>query len=309
MQHMRIAVLLLGAGISGTLGAFAPATDVPFEPYNKHHDTRFGHDHFYPDRGAIVKSLPRSAALVTYAGLAYRFQDGVWYEPRGPAFMVVAPPIGVIVPSLPGFATLLAKNGQTLIYCNDVYYRPRPDANGYEVVNDPAEPTFQVGSEAASAAVPGASPSSAAPTSATGTSAALDTGASDQAGTAPPSPSAPKAAERPLPRETGSAAATPPAASDAPAAAVAVSASAPASPPTNDALTPGGATAAPPKGIKVALTATKGQDSDQQARDRYECYRFAVAQSGFDPMRASGGTAEYDRSQAACLQARGYTVR
>ena len=25
------------------------------EPYHKHHDTRQGHDHYYPDRGSIVR--------------------------------------------------------------------------------------------------------------------------------------------------------------------------------------------------------------------------------------------------------------
>jgi hypothetical protein len=57
-----------------------------------------------------------------------------------------------------------------------------------------------------------------------------------------------------------------------------------------------------------------GQTPDQQARDRYECYRFAVAQSGFDPIRSAGGTngelqSNYERAQAACFDARGYTVR
>ena len=61
-----------------------------------------------------------------------------------------------------------------------------------------------------------------------------------------------------------------------------------------------------------------GQSADQQAHDRYDCYRFAVTQSGFDPMR-SGGTGQqtwrlgsqldYDRAQAACLEGRGYTIR
>jgi hypothetical protein len=51
--------------------------------------------------------------------------------------------------------------------------------------------------------------------------------------------------------------------------------------------------------------------------DRYECYRFAVAQSGFDPLAINGGAtpaevaghdSEYSRAQAACLQGRGYGI-
>jgi hypothetical protein len=58
-----------------------------------------------------------------------------------------------------------------------------------------------------------------------------------------------------------------------------------------------------------------GQTSDQQARDRYDCYRFAVAQSGFDPMRGTGAASageqqsDYERAQSACFEARGYASR
>ena len=61
-----------------------------------------------------------------------------------------------------------------------------------------------------------------------------------------------------------------------------------------------------------------GQSADQQAHDRYDCYRFAAAQTGFDPMRTGGASQQtwrlgaqldYDRAQAACLEGRGYTIR
>src|SRR5215831_8057399 len=128
------------------------------EPYHKHHDTRNGHDHFYPDRGAILRDLPPSAIVVNYAGLSFRFSDGIWLEPRGPAFMVVSPPIGLIVPTLPSFVTVLAHRGQTFLYANDTYYRPRPDINGYEVVNDPAETPLAPAPAPAAAVAGSASP-------------------------------------------------------------------------------------------------------------------------------------------------------
>jgi len=75
------------------------------------------------------------------------------------------------------------------------------------------------------------------------------------------------------------------------------------------------------------------QNADQQARDRYECHRWATDQSGFDPTQpggvpaaASGPEADpaagpsaaatapttrqnYLRAQTACLEARGYSVK
>jgi len=71
-----------------------------------------------------------------------------------------------------------------------------------------------------------------------------------------------------------------------------------------------------------------GQSTEQQARDRYECHRWAADQSGFDPTQSRGTPApaatqvgntaapaavptnrqDYMRAQAACLQGRGYSV-
>lgn len=57
-----------------------------------------------------------------------------------------------------------------------------------------------------------------------------------------------------------------------------------------------------------------GQSQNQQITDRYECYRWAVSQLGYDPTSAGGGTVrgdltDYNRAQAACLTARGYSVK
>jgi hypothetical protein len=68
----------------------------------------------------------------------------------------------------------------------------------------------------------------------------------------------------------------------------------------------------------VAIHARNGQSPDQQAMDRYECYRFAVGQTGFDPLATNGGLppaevarrdSEYSRAQAGCLRGRGYAVQ
>ncbi len=57
-----------------------------------------------------------------------------------------------------------------------------------------------------------------------------------------------------------------------------------------------------------------GQSQYQQITDRYECYRWAVSQLGYDPTSAGGGKVrrdltDYNRAQTACLEARGYSVK
>lgn len=62
----------------------------------------------------------------------------------------------------------------------------------------------------------------------------------------------------------------------------------------------------------------EGQSEEQQARDRYECHRWSVEETGFDPTQpgAEGSSdqlasrrSDYVRAISACLDARGYTVR
>lgn len=57
----------------------------------------------------------------------------------------------------------------------------------------------------------------------------------------------------------------------------------------------------------------EGQSAEKQADDEYECHRWAVGQSGYDPTAANPGNAgarpDYNRAQAACLEGRGYTVK
>ncbi len=68
---------------------------------------------------------------------------------------------------------------------------------------------------------------------------------------------------------------------------------------------------------ELNITPKNGQTPEQQWSDRYECHRWARDQSGFDPTQikdaGSGDTGarrdQYRRAFAACLEARGYTVR
>jgi len=63
----------------------------------------------------------------------------------------------------------------------------------------------------------------------------------------------------------------------------------------------------------VAARPAQGQDEEQQARDRQECSRWAMNQSGFDPANVtrwttSVATESYRRALGGCLQDRGYSV-
>jgi len=68
----------------------------------------------------------------------------------------------------------------------------------------------------------------------------------------------------------------------------------------------------------VFVYPNKNQSGEQQAKDRYECHRWAVDQTGFDPTMSGGGVSsdqttakrsDYQRAMSACLEARDYTVR
>ena len=58
----------------------------------------------------------------------------------------------------------------------------------------------------------------------------------------------------------------------------------------------------------------QNQDAQLQARDRDECYRWALDQLGYDQSKSPAGlsagqSADYYRAMTACLDGRGYSVR
>jgi hypothetical protein len=77
-----------------------------------------------------------------------------------------------------------------------------------------------------------------------------------------------------------------------------------------------GEAGAPSPGASGALIVypKNGQSEAQQGTDKFECHRWAVGQTGFDPTQVTGATApgkraDYFRAQGACLEGRGYTVK
>jgi hypothetical protein len=75
----------------------------------------------------------------------------------------------------------------------------------------------------------------------------------------------------------------------------------------------------PPPAEQMFIYPRLGQSEQKQADDRYECHRWAVSQTGFDPTRQQPGgapetqkvekRADYHRAMGACLDGRGYTVK
>jgi len=69
---------------------------------------------------------------------------------------------------------------------------------------------------------------------------------------------------------------------------------------------------------KLFIYPKEGQSREQQATDRYECHRWSVGETGFDPTKPGGNVpegentnkrAEYQRAMKACLEARNYSVQ
>ena len=73
--------------------------------------------------------------------------------------------------------------------------------------------------------------------------------------------------------------------------------------------------AASASGGQMFIYPRDGQSEKQIADDRYQCHRWAVGQTGYDPINPSGGSpsvrgrADYQRAMAACLDGRGYTAK
>ena len=74
----------------------------------------------------------------------------------------------------------------------------------------------------------------------------------------------------------------------------------------------------PPVSDQLFIYPRQGQGEKKQADDRFECHRWAVGQTKYDPTQPPAGVSEsqavqkradYNRAMAACLDGRGYTVK
>lgn len=80
-----------------------------------------------------------------------------------------------------------------------------------------------------------------------------------------------------------------------------------------EAPPPAGSDVVPSGGVSdIYVYPKNGQSDEQTSNDRFECHKWSVAQTGFDPTRSANteGTADdYRRAIGACLDARGYSVK
>jgi hypothetical protein len=74
----------------------------------------------------------------------------------------------------------------------------------------------------------------------------------------------------------------------------------------------------PPSTERIFIYPRQGQSEELQAKDRYECHRWAVSQTHYDPTQPTSGMpeaplnqmrADYQRAMGACLDGRGYTMK
>lgn len=137
MTRMHAGILVTAAALAFSLGTALAAPPRSHDTQGRQFDARHGHDRYYPPRGALVPALPDGYRHYRHGGSSYFMQGGVWYAPRGPRFVVVAPPVGLVVGVLPMFHTTLWFGGIPYYYADDVYYRWRPDLGGYAVVDPP----------------------------------------------------------------------------------------------------------------------------------------------------------------------------
>ncbi len=111
--------------------------------YWAHYDTRYSHNRYYTAPGVQVGTVPGRPWVVAHGGEHFYYSGGIWYAPRGPSYVVVAPPIGVFVPVLPPFYTTVWFAGMPYYYANDTYYT-YAGPQGYEVVQPPEDPSTAV---------------------------------------------------------------------------------------------------------------------------------------------------------------------
>jgi hypothetical protein len=123
------------------LFAHAQRREHERERYHTPHwvfDDRFHHNHYYPTLGYSVSVLPAGNVALTFRGGGrYFFNSGVWYQPAGPGYVVVRPPVGIVVPVLPPAYSTVWVAGAPYYYANDIYYTQTP--GGYAVAQPPMD--------------------------------------------------------------------------------------------------------------------------------------------------------------------------
>lgn len=144
-----LGAMTLGALLAQPLAAVAdPPAHARNENSAKHryYDDRYDDRRYYgaryypPQRGYVVHQLPPHCRVVKHKGHRYYYAGGAWYQPYGPSYIVVNPPVGLTVSFLPQFAASVTFGGAPYYQAGPVFYAWNPGVRGYVVTPDPRGP-------------------------------------------------------------------------------------------------------------------------------------------------------------------------
>jgi hypothetical protein len=74
--------------------------------------------------GAAINTRPPYYSPVVVGGNNYIYSDGVFLQPRGNSYVVIAPPVGAVVPSIPEGCSATNQGGVVYYDCSGVIYQP-----------------------------------------------------------------------------------------------------------------------------------------------------------------------------------------
>ncbi len=74
--------------------------------------------------GAAIATPPPYYDIIYVGSNSYMYSDGVYLQPSGSEYMVVAPPSEATVNYLPDGCTSLVSNGVSYFNCSGIYYQP-----------------------------------------------------------------------------------------------------------------------------------------------------------------------------------------
>jgi hypothetical protein len=90
---------------------------------------------YYPVRAQYFGHIPEPYISLNFGGYPYYYSGGLFYQPYGSSFQLIAPPFGIRVGFLPQGYWPLNWGGYPYYYYNGIFYRP--DNREYEVVQAP----------------------------------------------------------------------------------------------------------------------------------------------------------------------------
>ncbi len=95
-----------------------------------------------PERGSVVRVLPRDNATIRVGNAPYHYRQGVFYRPDRSGYVVVRAPRGAVVQTLPRTYVTIRLGTHLYYYDEGTYYLPVDE--GYRVVDPPIGATLDM---------------------------------------------------------------------------------------------------------------------------------------------------------------------